>query len=152
MTDNCTYEPLRNGKYTFTIDKHRDLQQDIVSVNLPGVSIAALDHYNGTYIIGNYPGNTTNYDALQITFIVDEKLDNYKKIFNWMHDTVKVNDLTDINSEGVLLIYSGDSGVYQEIVFHKCFPASLSPIDLDQTDEIVKATCTFGYDYFEFVN
>ena len=71
-------------KFKFNITKLPKVEYFCTSVNLPGVSLA--DNYSQPTPFRDIPlpGEKLNYDRLQMSFIVDENLENYQEIHGWL--------------------------------------------------------------------
>ena len=71
-------------KFKFSILKLPKVEYFCTQVNLPGVSLA--DNYEQPTPFRNIPlpGEKLQYEALTITFLVDENLENYQEIHGWL--------------------------------------------------------------------
>jgi hypothetical protein len=150
--------------FKFQIKKTPHLNYFVQSVNLPAISI-------GTVEIGTpftkipFPGDKLTFNQLDVTFKVDEDMENYTEIFDWMIAMGHPDNLTDSAT-----IYSAPAmsgkGVYSDLSlailtngmrgnkivnFSDAFPINLSDITFDSTlsdVEYVTATVTFAYRRF----
>ena len=70
-------------QFRFKIAKLPQVEFFIQSVNLPGISIAEATVPTSLY---NYPvpGDEISYQSLDISFLVDENLNNYKELHDWL--------------------------------------------------------------------
>jgi hypothetical protein len=102
-----------------------------------------------------------NFANLDLSFIVDEDMINYREIFNWImlaafpenheqHDQIKVS--TDgLFSDISILITNSKKNSNLEVLYRNCFPISLGELQLDTTETDVvypKVNVTFQYDSF----
>ena len=55
----------------------------VQSVNLPGINLGSAQQTNPLYDIP-LPGDKINYASLDLSFVVDENLNNYKEIHDWI--------------------------------------------------------------------
>lgn len=122
------------------------------------------------------PGDKLEYGDLTVSFLVDENLENYMSIHNWLlglgfpesgnqfEDLVSDPDLvsrTDKNtaqpdynqqfSDGSLIILSSHFNPLHQVRFKDLFPYSLTGLDFDATasdTEYFTATASFKYTYF----
>ena len=126
------------------------------------------------------PGEILTYDSLQIQFLIDSEMVNYKAIYNWMIglgfpenylqyqalSTATENPLaataasskfgTMINdySDAVLEILGSQNTTSQTILFRDLHPVSLSslPFTASATDvNYLIGTAIFRYTYYDFV-
>ena len=107
-------------------------------------------------------GDTLTFEAMSLSFIVDEDLQNYISIYNWMtalgfpreygqfaalkeessgSTETKYSDLT-------IVLHTNKSNPNYRIIFTECFPTSLSSIQFDATPTgmdpiVVDATFNF---------
>ena len=70
-------------QFRFKIAKLPQVEFFIQTVNLPGISIGEATVPTSLY---NYPvpGDEISYQSLDISFLVDENLNNYKELHDWM--------------------------------------------------------------------
>lgn len=150
--------------FKFQIKKTPHLNYFVQSVNLPTVSI-------GTVEVGTpftkipFPGDKLTFGQLDVTFKVDEDMENYTEIFNWLIAMGHPDNFSDGASIYTAPAMSGN-GVYSDlslviltngmrgnkmINFSDAFPINLSDIAFDSTlsdVEYVTATATFAYRRF----
>ena len=55
----------------------------VQSVNLPGINLGSAQQTNPLYDIP-LPGDKITYASLELSFVVDENLNNYKEIHDWI--------------------------------------------------------------------
>ena len=70
-------------QFRFKIAKLPQVEFFIQTVNLPGISLGSATVPNPLY---DYPvpGDKITYQSLDISFLVDENLNNYKELHDWM--------------------------------------------------------------------
>lgn len=111
----------------------------------------------------NVPGDKLVYDDFQLTFIVDENMENYMGIHNWLVGLTypeSVQQFTDQITEdgkgniqnqfsdGTLLILNSNFQTQAQVRFRELFPTSLTPLEFlaDDTEaNYFTATATFKY-------
>ena len=71
-------------KFKFSIIKLPKVEYFCTQVNLPGINLA--DNYEQPTPFRNIPlpGEKLQYEALTMTFLVDENLENYQEIHGWL--------------------------------------------------------------------
>lgn len=150
--------------FKFQIKKTPHLNYFVQSVNLPTVSI-------GTVEIGTpftkipFPGDKLTFGQLDVTFKVDEDMENYTEIFNWMIAMGHPDNFATgaamyaappMSGNGVysdlsLVILTNTLNGNKMVNFTDAFPINLSDITFDSTlsdVEYVTATATFAYRRF----
>ena len=108
-------------------------------------------------------GDTLTFEAMSLSFIVDEDLQNYISIYNWMtalgfprdyaqfailKEPGAANQTDSKYSDLTIVLHTNKSNPNYRIRFTDCFPTSLSSIQFDSTptgmDPIVVDT-TFNF-------
>ena len=104
-------------------------------------------------------GGGVTYGDLNVTFIVDEDLINWKSIWNWIR-TNGVSEQhmptdTPETSSGSLAIYTSAYNMNHVVQFENMFPISLTEMSFDATNsdiEYFTATVTFKYTGYTIVD
>lgn len=134
-------------------------------VNLPGINIPPWMG-NNPFTKIPYSGEHINFSPLSIEFKVDEDFANYFEIHNWLYGLgfpesfdqfVELVKKPKILGEGVrsdisLIILSSVKKPNLEIVFHECFPTSLSDLVFSTTPadvDYLEALATFQYVWYD---
>jgi hypothetical protein len=135
-------------------------------VNLPGGSLGQAT-FNTPTLDMYVAGTKTTYNPLTITFTIDEQIQSWKELHNWiisiaspdMEERVRLSELqskrkTQKNySDGTLTILSALNNPIANVRFINLFPISLSDIQFDtqsSADNIITATASFHYQQFDF--
>jgi len=121
------------------------------------------------------PGDKLTFGDLSLRFLVDENLENYMEIQNWMRglgypEEVKqfrdlsdegfiqgnyVNDRQNIYSDGTLQILNSNFIAKFQVFFKELFPYSLSTITFDTTNtdiEYFTADVSFKYTIYNMTD
>jgi hypothetical protein len=140
-------------------------------VNVPGLDLGVVDQRNYLSNIPR-PGENIEFGDLTLTFLVDENLENYLEIQNWMRGigfpeslqeiyrwqnqdvptnypaNYKYENELNLYSDGTLAIYNSADNPQFKVIFENLFPYSLSPLNFDSqiTDvQYLSATVNFKY-------
>lgn len=133
------------------------------SANVPGISLGVA--IQPTYLKDiPIPGDKLVFDDFRLTFNIDENLENYNTIQNWMRGLGYPESIYEYSewrqsdpnsperdpnvSDATLLIYNSNFQPSTLVKFQGMFPTSLSDIDFDATQADVQyavATVTFKY-------
>ena len=157
---------LQATKFLLTIDRITTTQYFCQSVNLPGGSLGQAT-FNTPTLDMYVAGTKTTYNPLTITFTIDEQIQSWKELHNWilsiaspdMEERVRLTELqskrkTQKNySDGTLTILSALNNPIANVRFINLFPISLSDIQFDtqsSADNIITATASFHYQQFDF--
>ena len=81
MPDKLDYaSPVQ---FRFKILKIPNVEFFVQSVNIPGITLGSAQQTNPLYDIP-LPGDKITYASLDMSFLVDENLNNYKEIHDWI--------------------------------------------------------------------
>ena len=164
--DNRNYLSPVGFKFTITKAPKADFFSNYASI--PGINLgyAAQPTYLKDLPV---PGDKLTYADFSLRFFVDENLENYLQIHNWMRALgypesvqefidLKVKDLYNPDnsaknplneySDASLFIYNSMFNEVARVDFQDMFPVGLSTIEFDATDsdiQYVTAEATFKY-------
>lgn len=163
--------PLQSNGFMFTINKLPSISFFCQEANLPGLDLPKADFTSPLVNSGN-PGDKLFFADLNITFLVDEKMTNYKAIAEWMMalgfpqsydqytsfiadrtDALNTNEARAAVSDGVLQIMDSSNNVVQTITFIDMFPTSLSSLQLQTTSgdtNYLAGQASFVYTLYKF--
>jgi hypothetical protein len=130
-------------------------------IQIPSVSTNVAETQNPMNRLVWTP-DKTQYDQLSLEFIVDENMENYINIYDWIIGTTGAQDYSQYKnlkasknglvSDISILILTNKKNPNIKITYRDCLPVALSGLVLDtRSDDIVysTATVTFSYNYFE---
>ena len=151
--------------YQFQIKRSPNLNFFLQKVNIPSIT---LPEYQAPNPFVTIPTSHTNVDfgQLDITFKVDEDLQNYMELYYWIiklgfpsefaqYKSIAQNPVytgTGIESDISLVVLDSAKNPNYEIVFHNAIPISLGEIIFDSTYgdvDYVTASASFKYILFE---
>ena len=150
--------------FKFTLRRSPTLNFFLTDINIPSVMLGFIETPTPFKII-EFPGDRLDFGDLQITFKVDEKMENYLEIFNWLvalgfpEDYKQYKKLADkqpgdkegIYSDATLTVLNSVYVPILEIKFEDIFPIAIGDIDFTTTDSdinYVTNTATFKYKVF----
>tara|TARA_B100000965_G_scaffold92282_1_gene75202 strand:- start:65 stop:511 length:447 start_codon:yes stop_codon:yes gene_type:complete len=135
-------------------------------VNIPGVSLGVAEQPTFLKNI-DLPGDKMYFEDFVLRFIVDEDLENYMQIQNWMRGlgfpesvkeiqklqrTNKQNEpqskSMDVYSDGTLQALNSNQRVQFQVIFSDMFPVQLTELQFDATNpdtEYFTAEAVFKY-------
>ena len=138
--------PLADVQFKFDVAALPNTSFFIQTVNLPGITLEAQTM--ATPQLQNFSRHTgiITYEALDVTFMIDEYLKNWQEIYEWM-----IGDVSKYTS-AVLTILSSSMNPTMEIHFKDIFPTSLSAISFDSTTtDPVYQVATVSFNYTEYI-
>jgi hypothetical protein len=151
--------------FRFQIKKAPHINFFVQKVNIPEINMRS-PNYPNPFVNVPYPGEHMEFGALNITFKVDEDLQNYLELHNWIRALGKPEDFAGYQAIEAIPSWTGD-GIYSdisvfvlastkmpnyEISYADAFPISLSSITFNTTDNnvnYIEASATFKYTYFK---
>ena len=153
--------------FKFTLNRSPKVSFFCNSANIPALNlgVAVQPSYTTNVPI---PGDKVEFDDLRLRFLIDENLENFMEIQNWIrgigfpesleeiYDWQSNNpdfiqpDKTQMNlySDATLMVLNSNQRVNFQIRFRNLFPYSISAIDFDATDtevEYFTADVSFKY-------
>lgn len=99
-------------------------------------------------------GDKAEYAPLELAFLVDEDMTNFKEMHDWLLAEVIQKDTGQTTRDITLSIVTSHNNVIQSIQFVDCIPTNLSGLNfnLQQTDtQYLTARATFQYSYYKFI-
>jgi len=149
---------LQSTKFQLIFPNIKNMTFFCQDVSIPGVSINELPQTTPFVNLAR-PGQKITYDEFTVRFMVNEDLSSWLDIHNWirgMADPVTFPQLstTEKYTDGTLLIYSNLNNPKFKVEFKNMFPHTLSELEFstkNSADDIMTASVTFRYDYYDFV-
>jgi hypothetical protein len=151
--------------FKLQIKKTPHINYFVQAALLPSVSLGTADAET-PFIKIPFPGTKLTFGNLQVTFKVDENMQNYLEIYDWLKAVGFPDNFAQYSNIAGASLSSGD-GVFSditlivmdsamnpnmEITFYDCFPVDLSGLEFDSTSADVQyltSTATFANRRFE---
>jgi hypothetical protein len=150
--------------FRFQIKKAPHINFFLQKVNIPQIYLKQVDTSN-PFVTTPYPGEHINFSPLKIEFKVDESMQDYLEISNWIKALGKpetfqqYKDIQDkpsytgdsIYSDISLIVLTSTKMHNYDITFVDSFPTTLSELTFNTTDEDVRyitASAEFKYTYY----
>jgi len=156
--------------FKFTLSKFPKVSFFSNTARIPDITL-------GTVIQSNYlkdidvPGDKLTYGELNVRFLVDENLENYMAMHNWLTglgfpesaqefidkttDQNNQRDLKEQYSDGSLHILNSNYNDIAIVKFKDLFPTYLTSLEFDATESDVNyftADITFKYTIYDIVD
>ena len=156
--------------FKFTLAKEPKVDFFSNSCRIPEISLGTA--LQPTYLKDiDVPGDKLTYGDFSFRFLVDENLENYMKIHNWLtglgypETTQQYKDLTtnedgirdslEAFSDGNLHILNSNYRDIAIVKFNDLFPVFLTPLEFEATDTDINyftAEVTFKYTIYNVVS
>lgn len=177
----CSLEEISNknflslGGFQLVINRIPKVDFLVRKANLPGITLGTANQ--STYLKNiPVPGDKLQYEDFVCDFLVDEDLENYHEVYNWMtslgypkeikqyqelqkenryYPNTTANDPYSERSDGTLLILNSNFKCIGKVKFHDLFPVDLTGIPFDATLTEVKyysAQVRFKYTIYDLLD
>jgi hypothetical protein len=157
--------------FKLVLDKSPKMAFLCQTANIPSISVGEIDIPTRGLVQYPIDGNI-KYGELTLEFLIDENLENYLELHNWMRALGTPNDLQEradwiidkaipnartyayrsLVSDVTLIALNNNMNAQFECLFKDAFPTNLSTIgfDVTQTDNnFFSAEVTFRYTLYE---
>ena len=161
---------IHPNKFELNFARLPNMQYFCQTVTVPGVSLSEIP--KPTPFVDMYiPGEKTIYDLLNVTFMVDEELQAWKEVHDWIRamtfpkDYSEYQNLANLNryttlgkttgpqySDATITILSSSNIPLYRFKFYEVFPTSISSFAMSSTDtpdNIITADATFRFTYYD---
>ena len=153
---------LSNNKFEFVLDRIPNFTFLVQSVNLPTISLSPTVVQTPFAPI-NLPGNILSYAQLSLTFMIDEEMQSWYELYNWMFQLgnpltkdktgtltgIEGSD-TNITSDATLIIKTNSNNPNWKVSFVDVFPIDLGEVTFSAIDsqDFLSSSVSFAYTYF----
>lgn len=143
--------------FKVVVDRMPNVEFFTQRASIPGLSMGAPEQLSPLHRIYKTP-DRIEYAELDLSFIVDENMDNYGEILSWMEgmgtpentsqrealQTSKYGVVSDVS----ILIENSARKPNLKFTFTECFPIALSGIQLDVTgSDVIYPECSVTMRY-----
>jgi hypothetical protein len=158
--------------FKFTLQKKPKIDFFSNTAIIPGINLGVAMQPTPLKALP-VPGETLTFDDFTLKFMVDEDMENYLEVWNWLcqfgfpRDFGQYQQLLDEDenskgkqnaisgmSDGTLIIYNSSYKPNIKVNFKDLFPVSLSPIQFDSTSQDVNyasAEVVFKYTIYDII-
>ena len=165
---------LNKNNFKLIIQKTPTVEYYAQTVTIPGLSFSETIQATGIGVDAYFPGDKISFDTLNVSFLVDEDLENYQEMYNWMTQIVPISDSKDyqtltgstMNTLGVSSQDENSQNLVSMITlvtntnknlpnryfrFYDAFPISLGSLEMQSGSETEPVTCevSFRFTFYE---
>ncbi len=134
-------------KLTINREKFANTEFFITSFTIPSITSGEVQT-NFRNRIGYTPGEAITFESLSLRFAIDEDMNNYTEIFNW----IKANTNAIERHDMILSVMSSHNNVNKQFQFKESFPTSLGGVEFNsQSSEVTYLQADLTFRYNEFV-
>ena len=156
---------LSNNKFEFVLGRIPNFTFFVQGVNLPGMSLQSSS-INTPFSAVSIPGNQITFGTLSLSFIVDEDMQSWYELYNWIIQlgnprgynkvgtlTGQPGSTTSTTSDATLILKSNANNPNFQFNFFDVYPTELGDMSFSTTEnqEFVTSTATFNYGFYEAV-
>ena len=153
--------------FKFEVDKLPNVNFFCQSATLPGITLGEATQPNPFRDIPT-PGDKILFEELTIRFIVDEELQNWLEMKEWLfglgypnsqeeysklsRENAEIKPTGNRYSDGVLMILTSNKNAQMKVTFEDLWPVTLSGIQLDSSVaevDYITADATFAYTIYK---
>lgn len=147
LTKNINMLSPTGFKLTINREKFANTEFFITSFTIPSITSGEVQT-NFRNRIGYTPGEAITFESLSLRFAIDEDMNNYTEMFNW----IKANTNTIERHDMILSVMSSHNNVNKQFQFKESFPTSLGGVEFNsQSSEVTYLQADLTFRYNEFV-
>lgn len=152
LTSNLNLLSPTGFKLTINRSKYANVEFFITTFSIPDINVSPIE-INHRGISTYTSGESRKFGDLSLRFSIDEDMNNYSEIYNWLESNVNAaKDDKQIDQHDMILsVMSSHNNVNKQFQFKNAFPISLSGVEFttqSTTVEYLQADVSFRYDEF----
>jgi hypothetical protein len=166
-----TFDYAQNSQFRVSFPNYPKVTYFCTAVTIPGISLTAVDRPTS---LANIPmvGDTVTYENFDMSFIVDENLENYREIYDWMmnigfpdshsqfrgqerRDRSGISRLGDreLYDDLMITVLSSKNNAVVVVRLYEAWPVQLSGLEYTQTGtdtEYLTCDVSWAYTHYDF--
>jgi hypothetical protein len=163
LTENFNYMQPTSFKLVIDRRNYPNLEFFCQNVTHPGMIMNPVELPVRKLAGLPFPGETLTFNELSTNILLDENLESYTEMFNWIRRLLE-NNMFDRNASGkssqpnyadiTLSILSSHNNQTKQVRYIDCVPTSLGDINFESTSsgqEFITFAASFRFNYFELV-
>lgn len=163
LTENFNYMQPTSFKLVIDRRNYPNLEFFCQNVTHPGMIMNPVELPVRRLAGLPFPGDTLTFNELSTNILLDENLESYTEMFNWIRRLLE-NNMFDNNASGkatqpnyadiTLSILSSHNNQTKQVRYIDCVPTSLGDINFESTasgQEFITFAASFRFNYFELV-
>jgi hypothetical protein len=163
LTENFNYMQPTSFKLVIDRRNYPNLEFFCQTITHPGMIMNPVELPVRRLAGLPFPGESLTFNELSTNILLDENLESYSEMFNWMRRLLETN-MFDNQAAGntsqpnyadiTLSILSSHNNQTKQVRYIDCVPTSLGDINFESTasgQEFITFAATFRFNYFELV-
>ena len=154
---------LSNNKYELVINRLPNVVFFLQALNLPNITLSNVITPT-PFVELKKPGNQLRYEDLTVNYILDEDMQAWLEIYNWMMNlgnpetknkigslSKEPGKINSVTSDMSILIKTNANNSNIKVTFYDAFPTDLGGVQLTSTEgqDFLTSTITFTYNYYK---
>ena len=152
---------LNNDKFKMSFSgerfKNKNFEDYVNSISVPSITLGTINQ--GTRMRNlERPGDSLVFSDFALDFFIDENMDNYSLIYNWINDIRNFNK-DNFNNELVtdisIVLLTNKNNTNKGFKIGDAFPYNLSGFPMNITENPTRGVIVsldFKFNYFEFLD
>lgn len=152
--------------FRFVLSRSPEINYFLQSVNLPDLTLDTTA-IPTPFARSPLPGDKVTFGDLSITFKVDENMENFQHIYDWLAGLAKLDNFNQytnlqagkttgagVTCDATLIVLTSSKNPNKQITFTNIFPTSLTGLTFDTTSGDVmylQATATFAIQKYQII-
>lgn len=143
---------LSPDRFQIRFDNLPNIHFRLTAAPIPGMSIVAPKVGTTAPQKLQMLGNNVEFSPMNITFVVDENMDNWLEVLRWIKRTVESDDLEEdgILANASIVVLDSDLKEVVQCHLRDCVPNALSDIFLSVNDDSPQVVSTLTLEYSTF--
>jgi hypothetical protein len=175
MTQTCAPENtslLNPNEFRFVLHSAPYLSFFVQTVDLPSIDMSDSVPTNNPFTTVHVPGDHIQWESLPVTFLVDEDLQGWREMYDWMRglgfpstfdeyknfrragDKKYLSTWDAVTADISVFTNTGHRNVNFEYHFHNAYPIKLTAPKLTTTNPdqpVVTCQCIFSYTLYDII-
>lgn len=157
LTNNINLLQPTNFKVVIDRKSYGNIEFFAQGVTHPSVSVSAAPMPYKRMASISVPGDTLNFEELSMTVLVDEEMNSYTEVFEWLKKIVQnVDGRTEFPNQVDITvgITSSHNNLQKTIRYIDCVPTGISSLQMSATlnePTVITYDLSFKIGYFELI-
>jgi hypothetical protein len=163
LTNNLNYLQPTSFKLVLDRQNYPNLEFFCQNVTHPGMLLSAVEVPFRKVAGVPFAGDTLTFNELSANIILDEDMQGYKEMYNWLRRILDTNQESPLNrsttvaptyADITLHILSSHNNSTMQIRYLECVPTTLGDIQFESTSagtDFITFSASFRFNYFELL-
>ena len=151
-TEPSNLNYLSPVSFRLLIDKAPNVEYFCTGVNMPDLSITPSS-VNITKTVAQLFADKINFNDLTVKIIIDEDMENYKEIYDWIRRTTLDDNFAESETCDIsLVVMSSHNNQTNNIVFTNAFPVSIAGVEFTtEASDVTYVTADVTFSFSDMI-